>query len=102
MGLNFKTLRPRQDVLADYAHILERIYDPAAYAGRLRRSGEDARQFRPEAADAPAACGLNAERIQHWEATSLRLICVAELQRHLCSDEGTRALESTTGGRSLA
>ena len=37
MGLNFKTLRPRQDVLADYAHILERIYDPAAYAGRLRR-----------------------------------------------------------------
>ena len=37
MGLNFKTLRPRQDVLADYAHILERIYDPPAYAGRLRR-----------------------------------------------------------------
>jgi hypothetical protein len=37
MGLNFKTLRPPQDVLADYAHILERIYDPAAYAGRLRR-----------------------------------------------------------------
>ena len=37
MGLNFKTLRPRQDVLADYARILERIYDPAAYADRLRR-----------------------------------------------------------------
>jgi len=37
MGLNFKTLRPQQDVLADYAHILERIYDPAAYAGRLHR-----------------------------------------------------------------
>jgi Domain of unknown function (DUF4070) len=37
MGLNFKTLRPPQDVLADYARILERIYDPAAYAGRLRR-----------------------------------------------------------------
>lgn len=37
MGLNFKTLRPRKEVLADYAYILERIYDPAAYAGRLRR-----------------------------------------------------------------
>ena len=37
MGLNFKTLRPRREVLADYAHILERIYDPAAYAGRLQR-----------------------------------------------------------------
>jgi hypothetical protein len=39
MGLNFKTLRPRQDVLADYAHILERIYDPAAY-GPSAASGE--------------------------------------------------------------
>ena len=37
MGLNFTTLRPRQEVLADYAHILERIYDPGAYAGRLGR-----------------------------------------------------------------
>ena len=37
MGLNFKTLRPRQEVLADYARVLQRIYDPPAYAGRLRR-----------------------------------------------------------------
>jgi radical SAM superfamily enzyme YgiQ (UPF0313 family) len=37
MGLNFRTLRPRREVLADYAYILERIYDPAAYAGRLLR-----------------------------------------------------------------
>jgi hypothetical protein len=37
MGLNFETLRPRKEVLADYARILDRIYDPAAYAGRLRR-----------------------------------------------------------------
>jgi radical SAM superfamily enzyme YgiQ (UPF0313 family) len=37
MGLNFKTLRPRQEVLADYLQVLERIYDPIAFAGRLRR-----------------------------------------------------------------
>ena len=37
MGLNFDTLRPRQDILADYKRVLERIYDPAAYAGRLLR-----------------------------------------------------------------
>ncbi len=37
MGLNFETLRPRQDVLADYKRILERIYDPVAFAGRLQR-----------------------------------------------------------------
>jgi radical SAM superfamily enzyme YgiQ (UPF0313 family) len=37
MGLNFATLRPRQEILADYMAILERIYDPAAFAGRLQR-----------------------------------------------------------------
>jgi radical SAM superfamily enzyme YgiQ (UPF0313 family) len=37
MGLNFATLRPRQEVLADYARILGRIYDPVAFAGRLQR-----------------------------------------------------------------
>jgi len=37
MGLNFETLRPRQEILADYKRVLERIYDPAAYAGRLQR-----------------------------------------------------------------
>jgi radical SAM superfamily enzyme YgiQ (UPF0313 family) len=37
MGLNFETLRPRQEVLADYVHVLERIYDPVAFTGRLQR-----------------------------------------------------------------
>src|SRR5262245_9915626 len=36
-GLNFDTLRPRQDILMDYKRVLERVYDPVAYAGRLRR-----------------------------------------------------------------
>jgi radical SAM superfamily enzyme YgiQ (UPF0313 family) len=37
MGLNFATLRPRQEILADYVSVLDRIYDPVAYAGRLER-----------------------------------------------------------------
>ena len=37
MGLNFETLRPRQEILADYVRVLERIYDEAAFAGRLQR-----------------------------------------------------------------
>ncbi len=37
MGLNFGTLRPRQEVLGDYARVLQLIYDPAAFAGRLQR-----------------------------------------------------------------
>src|SRR3954469_14018739 len=36
-GLNFDTLRPIEDVLLDYKRIIERVYDPAAYAGRLER-----------------------------------------------------------------
>jgi hypothetical protein len=36
-GLNFDTLRPRYEILSDYKQILERVYDPEAFAGRLRR-----------------------------------------------------------------
>jgi len=38
-GINFETLRPLRDVLFDYRTILEKVYDPAAYAGRLDRFG---------------------------------------------------------------
>jgi radical SAM superfamily enzyme YgiQ (UPF0313 family) len=36
-GLNFDTLRPTRDVLLDYKRVIEKIYDPIAYAGRLER-----------------------------------------------------------------
>src|SRR5450631_4103264 len=36
-GLNFDTLRPRTQILDDYKRILEKVYDPAAYAGRMLR-----------------------------------------------------------------
>ena len=38
-GLNFVTLRPRRDVLADFRDILTSIYDPVAYFERVRRLG---------------------------------------------------------------
>jgi len=37
LGLNFDTLRPRQEILLDYKRILEKVYDPVAYAGRVQR-----------------------------------------------------------------
>jgi len=37
LGLNFDTARPRRDVLADYERVLQKIYEPEAFAGRLRR-----------------------------------------------------------------
>jgi radical SAM superfamily enzyme YgiQ (UPF0313 family) len=36
-GLNFKTLRPRRDILVDYKTVLESVYSPAAFFGRLER-----------------------------------------------------------------
>lgn len=36
-GLNYDTLRPREQILDDYHAILDRIYDPQAFAARLKR-----------------------------------------------------------------
>lgn len=40
-GLNFVTRRPRAEVLRDYRDIIQRLYEPAAYFGRVRRVGRD-------------------------------------------------------------
>jgi hypothetical protein len=37
LGLNFSPLRPLENILNDYRSVLERVFDPAAYAGRLDR-----------------------------------------------------------------
>jgi len=36
-GVNYETKRPRLDILRDYRKVLERIYDPDAFCGRLER-----------------------------------------------------------------
>ena len=36
-GLNFSTARPRREILLDYRNVLQQIYSPAAYFGRVRR-----------------------------------------------------------------
>jgi radical SAM superfamily enzyme YgiQ (UPF0313 family) len=36
-SLNFDTLRPLREILLDYRRVLERVYDPSAFAGRLER-----------------------------------------------------------------
>ncbi|RDV05775.1 DUF4070 domain-containing protein [Undibacter mobilis] len=37
LGINFEPMRPLRDVLSDYKRILERVFEPAAYARRLDR-----------------------------------------------------------------
>ena len=44
-GLNFKPLRPREEVLADYRSVLQAIYRPGAYFARVREVGR--RLMRP-------------------------------------------------------
>src|SRR5205807_7078629 len=36
-GVNYETKRPRLDILRDYRKILENVYDPDAFCGRLER-----------------------------------------------------------------
>lgn len=38
-GLNFVTLRPRQDILRDYKSVLEAVYSPRSYFERVRAVG---------------------------------------------------------------
>ncbi|MDQ0357870.1 radical SAM superfamily enzyme YgiQ (UPF0313 family) [Rhodoplanes tepidamans] len=37
LGCNFDTKRPLRDILVDYRTILQNVFDPVAYAGRLSR-----------------------------------------------------------------
>lgn len=47
LGLNFETLRPRRDVLADYKSVIDRIYTPRAYFGRVTRVARELNCFWP-------------------------------------------------------
>ena len=50
-GLNFVTQRPRAEILADYLKVIETIYSPENYFGRVLRVGQtlqsSRRRFRP-------------------------------------------------------
>jgi radical SAM superfamily enzyme YgiQ (UPF0313 family) len=53
--LNFTTLRPRHEVLADFKSVVERIYEPAAFFRRVRTLGRMIHP-RPNAAARPLSC----------------------------------------------
>lgn len=62
LGLNFETLRRRRDVLADYKNVVDRIYTPKAYFGRVSRAARELNCFWPaktkEARSPPRIAGL--------------------------------------------
>ncbi|WP_421994028.1 B12-binding domain-containing radical SAM protein [Reyranella sp.] len=47
LGLNFETLRPRREVLADYKSVIDRIYTPQAFFGRVSRAARKLDCFWP-------------------------------------------------------
>jgi hypothetical protein len=61
-GLNFDTIRPREEILSDFKHVLEfkrvleTVYEPGAYSKRLQRAagllGSSSRNRRASADDA--------------------------------------------------
>jgi len=46
-GLNFETARPRRDILVDLREVLDRVYAPRAYFGRVRRVVRELDRFQP-------------------------------------------------------
>jgi hypothetical protein len=56
LGLNFEPLRPRREVLADYKSVIDRIYTPEAFFGRVTRAAQKLDCFWPpkKAAGRPA------------------------------------------------
>jgi radical SAM superfamily enzyme YgiQ (UPF0313 family) len=77
-GLNFVTLRPRRDVLADFREILKSIYEPGAYFERVRRLGRTldrprlAEKFCLTAALRDVRALLRVIRCMTWQRTDLR------------------------------
>ena len=62
-GLNFDTLRPRKAILADYRYVLDRIYEPAAFFARVRRSGRELRLPKHKKKLFPSAAARDARSV---------------------------------------
>jgi radical SAM superfamily enzyme YgiQ (UPF0313 family) len=46
-GLNFETLRPRREVFADYQRVIDQVYAPGPYFGRIRHAVREVNRFEP-------------------------------------------------------
>ncbi len=55
LGLNFTTRRPRREVLTDYLEVIERLYAPSAFFGRIERASREYDCFSPPRPPDPAA-----------------------------------------------
>jgi radical SAM superfamily enzyme YgiQ (UPF0313 family) len=71
-GLNFETVRPRNNVLSDYRTVIDRLYDPDVYFKRVRRTIEQLDCSGANGALHGAALGHNLKRLAQylWNVTA--------------------------------
>lgn len=70
-GLNFVSLRPREEILSDYRFILLSIYRPAAYFSRVRAVGRALRRPRHEVRIEPGP--RSSTGCAPWDVSSSRV-----------------------------
>ncbi|HEV2153645.1 B12-binding domain-containing radical SAM protein [Bradyrhizobium sp.] len=72
-GINFDPVRPLRDILLDYRTVLERIYSPAAYAGRVDKLMTllDRSRQRQELAEGDIRARVGAMETVHRVVTSI-------------------------------
>ncbi len=66
-GLNFETLRPREEVLTDYATVVRATFEPRAFFGRVQRAGAMLRFHKSDGA--PRISLKDLRRFVHLAAT---------------------------------
>jgi len=77
LGLNFETLRPRRDVFADYKSVIDQIYTPQAYFGRVGRVARELNCFwPPKSGDAKPNRKIGGIALGDWAALLRLFRCV--------------------------
>ncbi len=81
LGLNFETQRPRRLVLHDYKQVIDAIYRPGFYFGRVRRLAASLRHWPPHgaASETPARWHLLGLDDQAWRLLGRLLLGAARV-----------------------
>ena len=82
-GLNFRTSRPRRDILADHRTVLARTFAPAAFFGRVRRMARRLDCFIPPSPPVQALVARSGLRgVKRSELALVARMCWTVATRH--------------------
>lgn len=80
LGLNFETRRPRRDVLSDYRQVVETVYAPKAFFGRISRVMRHLDCYWPPKANEPPRWRVAGLTRDDW--TGLWRLLSSAIRRH--------------------